>query len=448
MKKTLILRFFAPVMALFLLGALPSAVLAQDSKIETGIVAFNSQDYKKAVESLKTGLSNTAEVKPKNLPRGYYYLGLASFQYMSQIAQSGNVEGREQELADLLTQSYDAMIKARETDAEAKWTDKVNKQLSVLNVAFLNGGLMALNTTYGKELSAEEKQEVYKEVINLMNRCETIDASNYMVFDLRGQAGLAKGDSAKALADFKTAIQKFEAKVPDRPDQLIAYAHYRVALLEKYMNKNLDNALAAVEKGKVALEKEHGRILAKKDSYKPEEITKLNEQYENALRDLNGFELDILLNAPDKLQQALGKFEGAIQKDPKNYILYVAYAQLLEKVDIKKAEEVYKQATKVDATKSLAFFNLGALYVNQGVEKYKEANKEEKNIERAKALQKEGDDYYRLAFPNLQKALEIQPCDQATLSALLNICINLSADEAMTAEYAKYKKIQTECQGK
>lgn len=451
MKKHLKARFFLPLLAVLIGMMAPSASLrAQDSKIETGVVAFNSQDYKKAVESLKTGLANSAEVKPKNVPRGYYYLGMASYQLMAQVAQApgGDQMAKAQEMSDLLDQSYNSMIKVRETDVENKWTDKANKQLNVLNVAFLNGGLMGMNETYGDKLTKEQKQEAYGEIIEYMNRCESIDASNYMVYDLRGQAQLAKADSAKALADFKTAIAKFDAKKPDRPDQLIAYTSYRISMLERNMNKNLEAALKSLEVGKDMLEKEHARVLAIKDKMKPEELQKQEEQYANIKEDLGGLELDILLNAPDKLQEALGKFEAAIQKDPKNYILYVAYAQLLEKVDLNKAEEVYKKATTVDPSKQLAWFNLGALYVNRGVEKYKEANKEEKNFEKAKALQKEGDDYYRLAFPNLVKSLEIQPCEQQALQAILNICINLSGDEAMAAEYSKYKKIQSDCQGK
>jgi tetratricopeptide (TPR) repeat protein len=451
MKKNFKARFFLPLLAVALFGVAPlSTVQAQDSKIETGVVAFNSQDFKKAVESLKIGLANLPEVKPKNVPRGHYYLGMSSYQLMAQVAQApgGDQMAKAQEISDLLDLSYNSMIKARETDAENKWTDKANKQLNVLNFAFLNGGLQAMNMTYGAKLTAEEKKEAYGQIVEYMRRCETIDASNYMVYDLRGQAGLALNDSTKALADFKTAIAKFNAKTPERPDQLIAYSYYRVALLEKYQSKNLDAALKNIELGKEALEKEHARVQAGKDKLKPEELEKLVEQYENAKKDLTGFELDILLNSPDKLQEALGKFESAIQKDPKNYILYVAYAQLLEKVDLVKAEEVYKKATTVDPSKQLAWFNLGALYVNRGVEKYKEANKEEKNFQKAKALQAEGDEFYRLAFPNLVKSLEIQPCEPEALQAILNICINLGSDEAMTAEYSKYKKIQSDCQGK
>jgi tetratricopeptide (TPR) repeat protein len=451
MKKTLKARFFLSLLVVGLGTAAPTAgLLAQDSKIETGVVAFNGQDYKKAVEALKTGLANSAEVKPKNVPRGHYYLGMASYQLMAQVAQTAGGEqmAKAQEMSDLLDLSYNSMLKARETDAENKWTEKANKQLSLLNLAFLNGGLQAMNMTYGDKLTKEEKKEAYGEIIDYMKRCETIDASNYMVYDLRGQAQFALADSAKALEDFKTAIAKFEAKKPERPDQLIAYVYYRIAAIEKGKNKNLDAALKSIDGGKVALEKEHARVLAGKDKLKPEELTKLEEQFQDAQAALSGIELDILLNAPDKLQEALGKFEAAIAKDPKNYILYVAHAQLLEKVDVVKAEEVYKKATTIDPTKQLAWFNLGALYVNRGVEKYKEANKVEKNFDLAKSLQKEGDAFYRLAFPCLVKALEIEPCEGQALQGILNICINLSSDEAMAAEYTKYKKMQSDCQGK
>jgi Tfp pilus assembly protein PilF len=446
MKKTLFSRLLAPAVALALtFGMAPVQLMAQDSKIETGIVAFQNQDYKKAVEALKIGLSNQAEVKPKNLPRGYYHLGLASIQLMQQTVAAGNVEANAAAISALLDQAYDSFVQARKTDGEAKWTEKVNKQLNGLNFSFLNAGMTALNMTTGDKMTAAEKQEAYVEVEKYTGRCIEIDPTNYMSYDLRGQARLAKKDTANAYTDFQTALSKFESNAPENPDIFIAYTAWRVALVERYNKANLDGALAAIEKGKALLEKEHSRVIVAKDKYKPEQLAKIEEQYAGAQQDLGNFELDILLNSPGKLQQALGKFEAAIKNDPKNYILYVAYAQLLEKVDVPKAATVYEEATKVDPTKPLAFFNLGALYVNQGVQKYKDANKEEKNLAKAKELQQEGDNLYRKALPLLAKSLELQPCDSESLQGILNICINLSADPAMAADYDKYKKIKADC---
>ena len=429
-----------------------NSVWAQDSKIETGIVAFQAGDFKKAIDALKVGLANTAEVKPKNLPRGYYHLGMASFQLMQQTAQAaqqeGNLEAKAMEISNLLDQAYTSMIEARKTDIEQKWSDKVNRSLSMMYSSFITGAIMGLNETQGDKMKPEEKAEAYVEVVKFTTRCIEIDAAGYMPYDLRGQAHLAKKDTASAYADFKSAVTKFDAKAPERPDIFVAYTFWRMAVIERFHLKNQDLSLATLEKGKSMLEKEYARIQTMKDKYKPEELTKLQSQYQSAMQDLGNFELDILLNAPDKLRDALAKFDAATAKEPNNYIVHVAYAQLLEKVDTVKALSMYEKATKIDGKNYLAFFNLGALYVNLGVAKYKSANAVEKNMELANSLQKQGNDYFRQAFPVLTKALELKPCDPEILKAILDIAIRLSgSDEAMMAEYTKYKKVKSECGG-
>ncbi|HEX2900119.1 MAG TPA: hypothetical protein VHS96_10400, partial [Bacteroidia bacterium] len=147
---------------------------------------------------------------------------------------------------------------------------------------------------------------------------------------------------------------------------------------------------------------------------------------------------------PEKLQQAIDKFKDAIVKEPKNYVLHVAYAQLLEKV--KKSEEaavIYEKATVIDPSKQMAFFNLGAMYVNKAVELYTEANKISDDPTKAKALQSQGDELFKKALPYLQKANEIDKCDGDTLRALLQLTINLQ----LTDEYKKYKDIEKQCKG-
>jgi len=455
-----------------------NSVWAQDSKIETGIVAFQAGDFKKAIDALKVGLANTAEVKPKNLPRGYYHLGMASFQLMQQTAQAaqqeGNLEAKAMEISNLLDQAYTSMIEARKTDIEGKWSDKVNKTLNALYFSFVNGSVVGLNQlsvrepgdeveieikevdekgnvterTYKITIYESKRREGLVQIIKATSRAIEIDAAGYMPYDLRGQAYLAKKDTASAYADFKSAVTKFDAKAPERPDIFVAYTFWRMAVIERFHLKNQDLSLATLEKGKSMLEKEYARIQTMKDKYKPEELTKLQSQYQSAMQDLGNFELDILLNAPDKLRDALAKFDAATAKEPNNYIVHVAYAQLLEKVDTVKALSMYEKATKIDGKNYLAFFNLGALYVNLGVAKYKSANAVEKNMELANSLQKQGNDYFRLAFPVLTKALELKPCDSEILKAILDIAIRLSgSDEAMMAEYTKYKKVKSECGG-
>ena len=450
-------KFIFPVFFLMLVFGYQTVQAQGDTKITTGVVAYNQQDFGKALKALNTGLADISQLKAKNIPKGFYYRGMARLGYMrtlgGKVANGGSLsEAEEAVMETVVIDAYEDFRNAKKHD-DGKWGKKVDQQLSVMGTMILQAGLTILNGTYDDKMTKAEKQEAYAEVVKYMDLAAGTMADNYMVYDLRGQAHLNLADSMAALKDFQKAVSVFESNEPKRPDQLIAYVFYRTALIQRYNSeaKDLDAALVALDKGKKMLDKENKRMMSNKDAYTEDQVAAIQKQYQNAKQDLDKFELDILLNSPGKLQQAIDKFDKATANEPDNYILHVAYAQLLEKVDMVKAEEMYKTATRIDDKKHIAFFNLGALYVNKAVEKYKEANKEEKDFEKAKALQNEGDRLYAKAFPYLTKAQEIEPCDRPTLDAIKNICINLgsSDDEAeaakFTAAYKKYKDIGAEC---
>ncbi|MEM7040266.1 MAG: hypothetical protein AAF570_25080, partial [Bacteroidota bacterium] len=412
---------------LFLIMLMGSTAFAQlDHKITTGVVAYQQQDYKKAIKALSEGLADPGKLKDKNKPKGYYHRGMSYMMYMRQVA--GKIQKAEDkeaaaakyeaEMDGLVLKAYDDFKNAKATD-DGKWTKKIDAQMTMLGASIMQSGLMILNGAFDQGLTPEQKNEAFKETVKYMGIAAEISPDNYIPFDLQAQAELNMKDSTAAYKNFTTASEKFTAKKPARPDLLVAYTFYRKALIERYKMKDIDKALGTLEAGLNTLEGEWARLSAKKADYPEEAWPKLQKQYDGAKNDLSNFELDMLLNSPERLQQAVDKFDKAIANEPQNYIKHVAYAQLLERVDQEKAGEVYIMATKIDPKKHIAFFNLGAMYVNQGVELYKKANEIEDNYEEAKKLQAEGDELYKKAFPYLESAAEIEPCDRETLQALM-----------------------------
>lgn len=442
-------KIFVPVFTLLLLLGANSMKAQLDSKIATGVIAFNQSEFDKAIKAFDEGLEDISKLKEKNIPKGFYYRGKSRLMKMRQLAQkaAGGADLSEADQNFLQTAVMDSYqdFKSAEQHDDGKWGKKVEAEVQNIGGLILQSGLTILNGTFDAQMSESDKMEAYKETVKYMDVAQEIMPDNYMVYDLRGQASLNLSDSSKALNDFGTAIGKYKEFEPQRPDQLVAYTFYRKALVERYAENDLDAALASLDNGKKLLDKEHQRLAKDKEQY-GEQWPALEQQYTNAREDLSRFELDILLNSPGKLQQALDKFDQATKDEPNNYIIHVAYAQLLEKVDKDKAAEIYVAATKINPKKHIAFFNLGAMFVNEGVEKYKQANEEEKNMEKARQLQEEGDALYQKAFPYLQQAHEIEPCEKETLQALLNICINLSSvDESYNDHYTKYKAAQKNC---
>lgn len=404
-------------------------ILAQDSKITTGVVAYQQQDYDGAVEAFEVGLKDESSVKAKNLPKGYYYLG-KSLIYQFQKAAQEQDNAALDKYGNNLLKAHTAFKNAKKHD-DGKWGEKVDKELGLLYNAFLTSAVGALNKA--TQLQGEQATTAYSETKKYLEICIEIDNSNYLGYDLLGQAELGLKDSTNAIKSFNKAAQAFITNPPSRADLLIGYVYYRIGLLERYMNNDLDKALTAIGQGKEIVEKEWERWQAMLVNLPDEQKQAVTEQYNNAKGDLSRFELDILLNSPSKLGEALVKFEKVAKEEPDNYTMQIAYAQLLENADPEKAIVVYQKAIKINPENSHAYFNLGALYNNIAAKYYNQAN--ELDWEESEPLQQQAIEYMGKAYPNFQKVLEITPDDVATLRALAQLAISLDKVD----DYKKYK---------
>ena len=438
MKKTV---FLITVLML----AMVSTTFAQDSKVETGVIAYQQGDYGKAIDAITIGLKNKDQLKSKNVPKAYYHRGMARLKLMGQMgAKAKNMTEEEQEalgpkLQELLGGSFSDLKAAKASD-DGKWTKKITPALTNMNIAFLQAGLKSLNMAYAKETKAEDKVSAFKQVVEVMGYSIEIDDASYFSYDIRGQAEMGLGDSAKAYSDFSKAATLIDGNTHKRNDLLIGYVFRNKAILERYSLGKVDDALATLETGKTMLDREFAKY-DKLKAEKPAEYAKVQKQYEKISADLGKFELDLLLNAPEKLEQALEKFNKAVVAEPKNYILHIAYAQLLDKVDRKEeAAAMYGKATEIEPGNQMAWFNMGALYVNQAVALFAEANDTEDHA-KATEIQTRAKEYFKKALPALEKAHEIDPCDREILRSLKQLTINLE----MTEAYTKYKAKEKEC---
>ena len=105
------------------------------------------------------------------------------------------------------------------------------------------------------------------------------------------------------------------------------------------------------------------------------------------------------------------------------------FIALLERTDRAAAMGEYAAAIEIDGDRALAHFNLGALYVNDAVALFQEANAEEDYL-MAESLQAEGKAKFLLARPYLERALELEPGNRAVIQALMQIAIQTDDIEA------------------
>jgi tetratricopeptide (TPR) repeat protein len=410
----------------FLLLLIPLFVQAQDAKVTSGVVAFQSGDYNQAITSLDEALSNPGAISEPNLAKAYFYRAKARYTGFYKEGSGPNAT----QWADAPLQCYRDLKTVLELD-DSKWTSKAQAELGVLRNALLSVGLMALNqanqqTNTAKNTSLDLAQEHLQAALDI--------EADQMTYDLLGQTALSRGDSTKALALFYQSIESFQSEPPIRPDLLVGYTFYRAALIERYSNQQIDKALALVEQGAAAVEQEQQRNMEIKDSYTATQWAQVDQQYQTAREDLRRFELDILMNNPDKKDEALEKFAKAVEEEPDNYTVLVAYASMMESKDPDKALDLYKKAIQVDPTNTTAYFNAGALEINKAIPLINKAN-EANDMAASMELQSQAMECYRNALPYFEKAYEIKPDDPQVLQALQQITISIGDTEA----YQKYK---------
>lgn len=127
-------------------------------------------------------------------------------------------------------------------------------------------------------------------------------------------------------------------------------------------------------------------------------------------------------------EAALEKINKTIAADPTNANLYAVRAGIYDqqkKSDL--AQVDYKKAIELDPKNFDAQYNMGIYNFNQAANLYTKASKLDLKTYQAKGrpLEAQGKKYFESSVPYFEKALEIQPNDAATMSALQKVYFRL-----------------------
>ena len=130
----------------------------------------------------------------------------------------------------------------------------------------------------------------------------------------------------------------------------------------------------------------------------------------------------------DRAEEAMAKLDKAIEADPKNASLYAVRGNLQErKGNIDEAYKNYQKAVEMDPNNFDGYFNLGVLEYNKGSEYNNKAAKMDYATYKKQGakLEAQAKKHYEASLPYFEKALEIQPEDQATLANLQRVYTRL-----------------------
>ncbi len=343
-----------------------SIVWAQRSKITSASLAIQDGDYETAIVKLKEALQRPELLKPNDFAKAYTKLVTAYLYYYQK-----NQRKAFEKYPNLAEDAYNAYKKAQEYDR----TKKYKKELDPLRTALAN-------VLYLRGVDYFEKQR-FKDARQLIENALTIYGKDgvkdfYAAHLLYAYTLMAEKDTAKAMTEIQKGIELYKTQPPKQKDPFVAHAYATLIQYYAQQPEKRKEALNLIDEAK--------RLFPNNPSIK------------NA-------ELQLLLN-PEMYEIALQRYKDEVEKNPKDIINLLVYAQLLEKKNPEEAVVYYKRALEIDPDHLQALYNTGALYINMGVEKNRASIKEE-DANKSEALRKEAENYFRQALPYMERTLEL-----------------------------------------
>ena len=364
---------------------------------------------KKAIDESFAKQTESPVLKLKDETKMYYYRGMIYLDYIMMASMDEGImkelEAMEEEQLELA--SFGSLKKCIELDTKNQWKSDVNRRIESLRAMMFNAGAEMFNQKNYE--AAYDAFDGSVKMYDVLSKPDTLAMIN---------AALA----AENLNRFDEAFNYYKMCADNNYGKGAEMYQSMIRVLNSPKNENKDDQkiLSVIEEGKNKF---------------PNDFV------------LNVEEFNFWYNKGDneKAQQAL---QNAIEADPTNKILHfnigVTYDNLAKTEHeaknhdkafeyIEKAVTGYKSAIELDDKYVDAYYNLGALYVNESQEIQSIAN--DYDGEKYEQEMKRGQETMQKGIPYLEKVLTFTPNDKNTLSVLKIIYANMDDME-------NYKRIK------
>lgn len=408
---------------------------AQSARLKPGLNAFRDGNFPGAIEAMDAIIQSNAEPSIK---------AEAHFHRAESYWELRNLMGASGAFKDAFAKAGEDYLMALALNPAAL-NQRINSKKVALYPLLIQDGIERLERARKTENPVAKSAEM-DAASRYFELAARLQPGQYLTADLLGQLAMEKGVYRQAEQLLSEAVRLFEVETPPTPDLLIAYAYYRLALLHRhYLHKNnsappaasLQNALAFLHKASAVLENEYRRARQMAGQLKSSDLAIYQNQYQQVQQDFYFLELDLLLQLPEFQEEAMRRTKDALRKEPRNYTLLLAYAQLLEQKNVREALAVYQEAITVQTDACEAHYHVGLILVNEAAKMEKEALKSPNLDYYQKFLAHSRDELSR-AYPHLSIAHQCFPDNREILHALLQVTLNLH----MPNDYERYKKQQ------
>jgi len=410
-------------MAICVLLCISNVLIAQPNKINgAAIMLAERNNPGEAAVALKDALADTTEFMEKSrhvkkLYKGYFYYAVA----LAQMVNNGDTTN----MAKFDQPAIDAHIhynKVMSSDEASKWERYAKDYQAEYNIwsALYNRGLSYFNSDQPKEAARRyELAVLYKPKHILTNR-------------MLGASAMLTQDTATSIQALETAIESYKAKYID-----ITEKEKQELLMEQVLSgggvdqKKVDSSQLSYMVQQLAVVYD-----IQGEPRKALDILKEGMELSPGDEDMKRQELNIYNRNPDLFEEAKEKFQAAVDANPDDLPIKLAYAALLERNGEKDAAlELYRDAYERDSDNLQANYRLAAYYVNEAAELSAKKGKMNDSDEIKEADEKIVA-YAEKAYPYLKWLHDEQPNEQEWLQRLVEITGIIGKDDEMM-EYGK-----------
>lgn len=354
---------------------------------------------KEAIDESYTKQISSSSLPAKLETKMYYYRGMIYLDFMMMGAMDKEVLTQVESIGEdaLNKAAFGSLKKCIELDIKNQWKSDITRKVDGLRGMAINGGVKLFQDgDYNNAFEAFKGAVLMYDVISIPDTLAMVNAA---------LAAEKMKSYDNAYTYYKMCADNNYGKGAEMYQSMI-----RVLNAPENNNKDDEKILSVIEEGKNKFPKDY-------------------------VLNVEEFNFWYTKGDNDKAQQALQK---AIETDPTNKQLHfnigVTYDNLSNKShenkDHVKAFEYmdkaivgYESAISLDDKYIDAYYNLGALFVNQsremkGIAGDFDGDKYDKEMEKADLTMKK-------AIPHLEKVLTLEPKDKNTLTVLKTIYFNL-----------------------
>ncbi|MDX1410147.1 MAG: hypothetical protein R3330_18485, partial [Saprospiraceae bacterium] len=299
------------LLTLLLIPALYMQSTAQtaDELVSQAVLMYEAGEYTECLENIEKALTTAEDLSPQQRSLAHLYRGMLHLRSQMETGGSGSTDPA----SDPRLLALAEFQKARDTD-DGSMSARIQQEMNQLYPLLFNAGVQAYNASLSA--TGDAKTNALEYAAGYVTGAYQIRPDNYKLSDLLGRIHYYLEQYEQSLGYYLTARRQYRpirSREPDFSGISNIYLSAAYIFRDHLKPPSPDRALESVSTGLALLESEYQRFAT---SFSGNQEG--HSRYLNGRKQLRGMELELLQNMPQRINEALTKFEAAIDSDFKD----------------------------------------------------------------------------------------------------------------------------------